>query len=147
LTAGKSFSSSGDFVFVGYGLADDFKKTNVKGKIVVAYSGTNESTPGQQAFRVDSPAKYKLVKDNGGLALIEIINFNDVPWEGLVGIMAGSKVIIRRIPATSLDFEYVEKFIRAFVYSASLLADSPNRPYWKAGDKFESAGKTLYGIK
>ena len=92
LTAGKSFSWSDDFVFVGYGLADDFKKTNVKGKIVVAYSGTNESTPGQQAFRVDSPAKYKLVKDNGGLALIEIINFNDVPWEGLVGIMAGSKV-------------------------------------------------------
>ncbi len=34
-----SFSSSADFVFVGYGLADDFHKTDVKGKVVVAYSG------------------------------------------------------------------------------------------------------------
>ncbi|MEI9917439.1 MAG: hypothetical protein WDO14_01395 [Bacteroidota bacterium] len=91
LRGGKSFSSDADFVFVGYGLADDFSKTNVKGKIVVTYSGTDASTPGSKLFRVDSPAKYKLVKDNGGLALIEIINFKDVPWEALVNYMAGSR--------------------------------------------------------
>ncbi|MEJ0031638.1 MAG: hypothetical protein WDO15_15235 [Bacteroidota bacterium] len=48
---------------------------------------------------------------------------------------------------SSLDFEYLEKFMRAFVYSASLVADAPARPFWKAGDKFESTGKTLYGMK
>jgi len=47
----------------------------------------------------------------------------------------------------SLDFEYQEKYMRAFVFSASLLADSPARPFWKAGDKFEEAGKKLYGMK
>jgi len=44
----------------------------------------------------------------------------------------------------SLDFDYLEKFFRAFVYSAYLIANDAQRPLWKAGDKFEPVGKELY---
>lgn len=45
----------------------------------------------------------------------------------------------------SLDFDYLLKFYRAYVYSAHLIANDPQRPVWKAGDKFEAEGKKLYG--
>jgi Zn-dependent M28 family amino/carboxypeptidase len=45
----------------------------------------------------------------------------------------------------SLDMTYLEKFYRAYVYSAYLLATDAQVPVWKAGDKFEEAGKKLYG--
>jgi hypothetical protein len=45
----------------------------------------------------------------------------------------------------SLNMRYIEKFHRSFVYSAYLLANAKERPVWKQGDKFEQAGKKLYG--
>lgn len=48
---------------------------------------------------------------------------------------------------TSLDFDYLEKFFRAYVYAAVLVGNSDVRPFWKAGDKFEPVGKSLYGLK
>ncbi len=44
----------------------------------------------------------------------------------------------------TLDFEYLVKFYRAFVYANYLVANAPKTPVWKAGDKFEVIGKTLY---
>lgn len=45
----------------------------------------------------------------------------------------------------TLNMRYLEKFYRAFVYSSYLLANDPQRPGWVKGDKFEEAGKKLYG--
>ncbi len=45
----------------------------------------------------------------------------------------------------SLDYGYVHKFCQAFAYAARLVADRPTRPQWSAGDKYEAAGKALYG--
>jgi len=45
----------------------------------------------------------------------------------------------------TLNMRYLEKFFRAFVYSTYLLANDPQRPGWVKGDKFEEAGKKLYG--
>ncbi|MFN3840530.1 MAG: M28 family peptidase [Cyclobacteriaceae bacterium] len=44
----------------------------------------------------------------------------------------------------SLDFDYLIKYFRAYVYANVLLANNPNAPVWKAGDKFESEAKKLY---
>lgn len=44
----------------------------------------------------------------------------------------------------SLDFDYLIKYFRAYVYANVLLANAPAAPVWKAGDKFESAAKKLY---
>ncbi len=46
--------------------------------------------------------------------------------------------------AGTLDFEYLVKFYRAFVYANYLLANAPKAPVWKVGDKLETVGKTLY---
>ena len=46
---------------------------------------------------------------------------------------------------SSLDFDYLIKYFRAYVYTNYLLANAPATPIWKAGDKFEPAAKALYG--
>ena len=44
----------------------------------------------------------------------------------------------------SLDFDYLIKYFRAYVYTNYLLANTPKAPIWKSGDKFEAAAKKLY---
>jgi hypothetical protein len=46
---------------------------------------------------------------------------------------------------SSLDFNYLIKYFRAYVYANVLLATNPKAPVWKAGDKFEAEAKKLYG--
>lgn len=46
---------------------------------------------------------------------------------------------------SSLDFDYLIKYFRAYVYANFLLANAAVAPAWKPGDKFESAAKKLYG--
>lgn len=44
----------------------------------------------------------------------------------------------------TLDFEYLVKYYRAFVYANQLIANDAKTPFWNAGDKFEPVGKALY---
>ncbi len=46
--------------------------------------------------------------------------------------------------ADSIDMAYLHKYCQTFARMARLLADSPQLPTWKAGDKYEKAGKALY---
>ncbi|MFN7187987.1 MAG: M28 family peptidase, partial [Cyclobacteriaceae bacterium] len=45
---------------------------------------------------------------------------------------------------SNVNLNYVNRFVRAFVYAALLIANNPAPPAWKPGDKYESAGKALY---
>lgn len=47
--------------------------------------------------------------------------------------------------AESLNYNYLEKLCEAYVLAAQKIADAPEAPEWKAGDKYESAAKELYG--
>ncbi len=47
--------------------------------------------------------------------------------------------------AESLSFNYVEKYCEAFTKAAENIANSESAPVWKEGDKYEEAGKQLYG--
>ncbi|WP_421813153.1 M28 family peptidase [Flagellimonas sp.] len=49
--------------------------------------------------------------------------------------------------ADSLDYDYLLKFYQGYVYSGRLIANSSKKLFWKEGDKYEEAGKVLYGIK
>jgi hypothetical protein len=44
----------------------------------------------------------------------------------------------------SIDYDYMEKFFRAFVLSARLIANDEETPFWTEGDKYYEAGKSLY---
>lgn len=48
--------------------------------------------------------------------------------------------------ASTLDFAYVKKFCQAYARTARLIANDPARPIWVEGDKYEEAGKQLYGV-
>ncbi len=43
-----------------------------------------------------------------------------------------------------LDYQYLLKYFRAFVFTNHLIANMDIVPFWKAGDRFESKGRELY---
>ncbi|NJC24678.1 M28 family peptidase [Neolewinella antarctica] len=47
----------------------------------------------------------------------------------------------------TINMAYLKKYCQAFTLSARLIADRDVRPVWTAGDKYEAAGKSLYGTK
>jgi aminopeptidase YwaD len=48
--------------------------------------------------------------------------------------------------ADSLDYDYLLKFYQGYVYSGRLIANTPDKLFWNEGDKYEEAGKALYGM-
>ena len=48
---------------------------------------------------------------------------------------------------SSLDMTYLEKFFRAFALTTFRIADDKALPVWIKGDKYEEAGKKLYGAR
>jgi Zn-dependent M28 family amino/carboxypeptidase len=69
-------------IFANYGSEEDFKKMNVKGKIVITGFGTNDTSHFREAFQMIKN-KRKLAEDNGAAALIELSAGTDVPWKAL----------------------------------------------------------------
>lgn len=47
--------------------------------------------------------------------------------------------------ADTIDYDYLTKYCKAFAHSCRVIADSPKKPIWVSGDKYEEAGKELYG--
>ena len=45
----------------------------------------------------------------------------------------------------TIDYDYLLKFCQSYALAARLIANRPTRPFWIAGDKYEAAGKALYG--
>lgn len=45
---------------------------------------------------------------------------------------------------TSVDYEYLFKFTKAYVLAGRRIGDMEERPYWTEGDKYYSAGEELY---
>ncbi len=46
---------------------------------------------------------------------------------------------------STLDMDYLTQFYRTFVYTVHLLSNDSRKPAWTPGDKYEQAGKKLYG--
>lgn len=47
--------------------------------------------------------------------------------------------------ADTLDYDYLVKFFQSYVLAGRLIADNPITPTWNNNDKYEAAGKKLYG--
>ncbi len=84
--AGGDATVSGEVVFVGYGSKTDFEKGKVKGKIVVAFSGTADENNVMAAL-VNRTAKNALAKEYGALALVEILAVPNLPWGAIVNYL------------------------------------------------------------
>lgn len=80
---GENSNLSAAGVFVNYGTEEDLKKAKVEGKIVFALCGDGISQNPQEWFG-QGVEKRKLVMELGGLALIELYNSPQLPWNFLV---------------------------------------------------------------
>lgn len=94
--AGGDVETSGAIAFVGYGSRADFEKANVKGKIVVAFTGSAEDPNIMRAFMTDVPLKNALTKEFGGVALIEINLIPGIPWQALAGFLGNPRTSLKK---------------------------------------------------
>ncbi|MCF1752509.1 M28 family peptidase [Mariniradius sediminis] len=47
----------------------------------------------------------------------------------------------------NFDLEYAVKYWKSYILSAQYIANWNQKPVWQSGDKYETAGKELYGLK
>lgn len=47
--------------------------------------------------------------------------------------------------ANTLDFDYLIKYSKAYIYAVTLIANTAEPIWWTQGDKYEQAGQALYG--
>ena len=94
-------------VFVGYGLKvpeknyDDFAGVDVRGKIIVIFSGSPSEIPGALASHYQTAAeRWKVLRAAGAVGIVSLINPNsmDIPW---------SRIALNRAHP-SMDLDYPE---------------------------------------
>jgi len=81
-------------VFVGYGLRipeqnyDDFAGLDLKGKIVVYFSGSPAEVPSALSAHYQSTLeRWKAIRDTGAIGMVRLLNpaSMDLPWERITG--------------------------------------------------------------
>ncbi len=81
---------SAPLVFVGYGSEEELKKGKIEGKIVVARAGAEDNKEARAFFGI-SREKVEMVKEMGGVALIELYRSSELPWSLLQNYFSGTK--------------------------------------------------------
>jgi aminopeptidase YwaD len=74
-----AMTSNQDAIFLNYGLADDYMGKDVKGKVIIVKAGSPETSDTRAAFELRG-SKEKLAKDNGVMAIIELLKTDDNMW-------------------------------------------------------------------
>lgn len=46
----------------------------------------------------------------------------------------------------TVDYDYLEKFFKSYVFASRLIGNAPERPFWVEGDKYYETGKQLYNM-
>lgn len=93
---GGDVEASGAIAFVGYGTRADFEKVDVKGKIVVAFTGSASDPDIMRAFTTESVSKNALTKEFGGVALVEINTIPGIPWPNLAGFLGNPRTSLKK---------------------------------------------------
>ncbi|WP_108803708.1 M28 family peptidase [Aquimarina sp. Aq107] len=98
-------SYSGSLAFVNYGFEKDYANVDVKGKIVISYSGTKENNNLRFAFS-KTQEKIKIAKEKGAIGIIEVNNIDDRTWSQLDHSFNGEKMYVSE-EDTSNNFAYL----------------------------------------
>lgn len=77
--SGGDVDLQGKAVFVDFGAEDDFKKSKVEGKIVVARAGQKGMTGAREMF-IESREKARRAEEAGAIGLIELYSSPQVSW-------------------------------------------------------------------
>src|ERR1700689_3000325 len=93
------------FIFVGYGLKvpeknyDDFAGIDVRGKIIVIFTGSPSEIPGALASHYQTAAeRWKVLRAAGAVGIVSLVNPNsmDIPWSRMA--------LNRAHPSMDLDY-------------------------------------------
>jgi hypothetical protein len=90
---GKNISIETEAIFLNYGTEEDFKSTDIAGKIVVVRAG-NEKEMNPRLWFSLGREKRKRATEKGATALIELYNNSQLPWKILTGYFAGEKLTL-----------------------------------------------------
>lgn len=94
-------------VFLGYGLEDDYKKQNVKGKLLLLKSGSPETSDSRAAFRLREK-KQALAQQNGAIGILELLDTNAQMWGYIEHNFNTSRLELDEAETTeSNDFTYL----------------------------------------
>ncbi|MCU0445473.1 MAG: M28 family peptidase [Microscillaceae bacterium] len=80
---GTDIQADAEAVFLNYGTEADFKKADVRGKIVFVRPGLAEGGSPQEWFYAGG-SKRKMAMDKGAIALVELYKNQQIPWKQLV---------------------------------------------------------------
>lgn len=86
---------NGEVVFVGYGDKEDFKKADVKGKIVVTLFGRKDENSAMKALFTDAVEKNRMAKAAGATALFEIFLLPGIPFPSMVRYLHKERTILK----------------------------------------------------
>ena len=79
---GEDISLNVPIIFAGFGNKEELDSIDVKGKIVVTRFGKSDSSSTGEAFGNIKTKKSTLI-EKGALALVELFNQQDAPWEAI----------------------------------------------------------------
>lgn len=99
---GSSTAIQKEVVYIGYGTAGDFEKTDVTDKIVVALAGTPQTKNAIEALMTDSPAKRDLATAHKAAALVEIVMLPGIPWQGFVQFLSSTRMDLNNGTSASI---------------------------------------------
>jgi hypothetical protein len=84
---GEAKSWVGEFIYVGYGSAEELTQADIRGKMVLALAGSKEADTFAKVYSA-SLAKRAEVNRLGGEGLVEIMAFAQVPFPALVNFFS-----------------------------------------------------------
>ncbi len=90
---GDDLDQNAEVVYVNRGAEEDYKGLDVKGKIVVVLCGFEGENNPQEWFFAGKP-KRELAKANGAVALVEIYNSLQLPYNFLVQFLNAPQMVV-----------------------------------------------------
>ncbi len=88
---GKNIDFKGDAIYLNYGLIEDYKGKNVKGKLVIVKSGATGDEDARTAFGIGRK-KRKIASENGAIGLVEISTVTKDTWQSMMHFFNADKL-------------------------------------------------------
>jgi aminopeptidase YwaD len=134
LLTGTNANHNAEAVFLNYGTAEDFRKADVKGKIVFVRCGDGKGQ-NPQSWYFQGEEKQKIAGEKGALALVELYSNPQLPWKLLVPYFTGNESKVG-----------LDKPIGTFAHIWMHDPDSKEATFWQTAKK-QKAQVAVEGIE
>ncbi|MGB5244166.1 MAG: M28 family peptidase [Lutimonas sp.] len=91
----ENLNVKGEAIYLGFGLAEDYKNKDASGKIILVQGGSPDKNDWRTAYRMRKE-KLSLAKENGVLGIIELISTDDDMWSRLDHNFSDVQMVIKK---------------------------------------------------